>query len=120
VTAFHDRDKTADTLLKVIDAEIDALIAAPPDSATLARAKTKMRAALYGFLEESSGLGKLNLLASFALFDNDPNKINALDDGFASITAAQIQKTAKEYLRRENRTIYTIIPGAKDTPASGQ
>jgi predicted Zn-dependent peptidase len=120
VTAFHDRDKKADTLLKVIDAEIDALSAAPPDSATLARAKTKMRAALYGFLEENSGLGKLNLLASFALFDNDPNKINALDDGFASITAQQIQKTAKEFLRRENRTIYTIIPGAKDTPANGQ
>jgi zinc protease len=120
VTAFHDRDKRADTLLKVMDAEIDALSAAPPDSATLARAKTKMRAALYGFLEEFSGLGKLNLLASFALFDNDPNKINALDDGFASITAEQIQKTAKEFLRRENRTIYTIIPGAKDTPATGQ
>jgi zinc protease len=120
VTAFHDRNKSADTLLKVMDAEIDALSAAPLDSATLTRAKTKMRAALYGFLEENSGLGKLNLLASFALFDNDPNKINALDDGFASITADQIQKTARAYLRRENRTVYTIIPGAKDTPASEQ
>lgn len=120
VTAYHDRDKSADTLLKVMDAEIDALSTAPLDSATLTRAKTKMRAALYGFIEENSGLGKLNLLASFALFDNDPNKINALDDGFASITAEQIQKTAQAYLRRENRTVYTIIPGAKDTPASGQ
>jgi len=120
VTAYHDRNKSADTLLKVMDAEIDALSTTPLDSATLTRAKTKMRAALYGFIEENSGLGKLNLLASFALFDNDPNKINALDDGFASITAEQIQKTAQAYLRRENRTVYTIIPGAKDTPASGQ
>ena len=120
VTAFHDRDKKSDLLLSVMDAQIDSLAAAPVDSATLARAKTKMRSALYGFVEENSGLGKLNLLASFALFDNDPNKINALDDGFAGITAAQIQKTAQTYLRRENRTVYTVLPGAKDAPAGGQ
>jgi zinc protease len=54
------------------------------------------------------------------LFDNDPNKINGLDDGFAAITAAQIQKTAQTYLRKENRTVYTIVPGAKDAPAGGQ
>jgi predicted Zn-dependent peptidase len=120
VSVFHDRAKPSDALLSVMDAEIDSLSTIPVDSATLARAKTKMRSALYGYVEENSGLGKLNLLASFALFDNDPNKINSLDDGFAAVTAAQIQKTAREYLRKENRTVYTIVPGAKDTPAAGQ
>ena len=120
VTVFHDRDKKPDTLLGVMDAEIDSLTAVPVDSATLARAKTKMRSALYGYVEENAGLGRLNLLASFALFDNDPNKINVLDDGFAAITAAQILKTAHAYLKKENRTVYTIAPGAKDTPTGGQ
>ena len=119
VQVFHDRDKKPDSLLTVMDQEIESVRSAPVDSATLARAKTKMRSALYGYVEENAGLGKLNLLASFALFDDDPGKINLLDAGFASVTAAQIQKTAQEFLRRENRTIYTIVPGAKDTPAGG-
>ncbi|HEX3867802.1 MAG TPA: pitrilysin family protein, partial [Gemmatimonadaceae bacterium] len=120
VTAFHDRDKPSDALLRVMDAEIDSLTTTPLDSATLARAKTKMRSALYGYVEENAGLGRLNLLASFALFDDNPDKINELDDGFAAVTAGQIQKTAQAYLRKENRTVYTIVPGAKDAPAAGQ
>jgi predicted Zn-dependent peptidase len=119
VSVFHDRDKTPDILLRVIDAEIDSLATVPLDSATLARAKTKMRSALYGDVEDESGLGRLDMLASFALFDNDPTKINQLDDGFAAITTAQIQKTAQAFLKRENRTVYTIVPGARDAPGSG-
>lgn len=112
-TVYYDRDKTSDTLLKVMDKEIEALRTTPVDSATLARAKTKLRSSLYGIAEDFSGLGKLDLLASFALFDNDPAKINTLEDSFAAITPAQILKTAQEYLRPENRTVYTIVPGAK-------
>ncbi len=113
VSVFHDKTSTADSLLKVIDSEVESLRTAPVDSATLARAKIKMRSSLYAIAEEFVGLGKLDLLASFALFDNDPAKINTLEDSFASVTAEQIQKTATEFLRRENRTIYTIVPGAK-------
>ena len=80
VSVYHDRDKKPDSLLTVMDAEIESLRSTPVDSATLARAKTKMRSALYGIVEEFSGLGKLDLLASFALFDNDPQKINTLED----------------------------------------
>jgi predicted Zn-dependent peptidase len=72
-----------------------------------------MRSALYAIAEEFVGLGKLDLLASFALFDNDPAKINTLEEEFAAVTAEQIQKTAQEYLRPDNRTVYTIVPGAK-------
>jgi len=119
VAVYHDRDKTADSLLKVLDVEIESLRTTPVDSATLARARTKMRSSLYSIVEEFSGLGKLDLLASFALFDSDPAKINALEDGFAAVTPDQIMKTAAEYLRPGNRTIYTVVPGASDRPASG-
>jgi predicted Zn-dependent peptidase len=118
VAVYHDRDKSADSLLKVMDTEIETLRTTPVDSATLARAKTKMRSSLYSIVEEFSGLGKLDLLASFALFDNDPSKINTLEDGIANVTADQILKTAQEYLRQENRTVYTVVPGAKDAAAS--
>ena len=114
VSVYHDRDKKPDSLITVMDAEIESLRSTPVDSATLARAKTKMRSALYGIVEEFSGLGKLDLLASFALFDNDPKRINTLEGEIAKVTAEQIQRTAQEYLRKENRTIYTIVPGAKE------
>ena len=117
VAVYHDRDKSADSLMKVVDAEIEALRSTPVDSATLARAKTKMRSSLYSIVEELAGLGKLDLLASFALFDDDPSKINTLEDEIAKINAEQIMKTAQEYLRRENRTVYTVVPGARATAA---
>jgi predicted Zn-dependent peptidase len=76
-----------------------------------------MRSQLYSTVEEFSGLGKLDLLAAFALFDDDPSKINTLEDGFATVTPEQIMKTAQEWLRPTNRTIYTVVAGATDRPA---
>ncbi len=116
VAVYHDKGVSSDSLLKVIDTEIESLRTTPVDSATLARARTKMRSSLYSIVDEFSGLGKLDLLASFALFDNDPARFNRLESEFAKVTPDQILKTAQEYLRKENRTVYTIIPGAKDAP----
>ena len=118
LAVFHDKDKSADSLLKVIDAEIVSLQSTPVDSATLDRARTKMRSQLYSIVEEFSGLGKLDLLASFALFDNDPLKFNSLEDGFAAVTPEQIMKTAQEWLRTTNRTVYTVVAGASDRPSA--
>ena len=59
------------------------------------------------------GFGRANLLASFALFDNDPGRINRLEDEFAKVTPEVLQRTAQEYLAPTNRTILTIIPRAK-------
>ena len=119
ISVFHDADKPAAMLLAAIDGEIEALRSRPVDAATLVRAKTKMRSTLYGIVDEQFGLGKLDLLASFALFDNSPARINQLEAGFAAVTPALIQSTAKEFLRPENRTVYTIVAGAK-APAGGR
>ncbi|HVT38447.1 MAG TPA: pitrilysin family protein [Gemmatimonadaceae bacterium] len=118
VSAFHDSDKPAATLVDAIEEEIERLAAKRVDAATLARAKVKMRSVLYGTLDDQFGLGKLDLLASFALFDDDPARINRLEGGFAAVTPALLQKTAQEYLRRDNRTIYTVAPGAKSAPGT--
>ena len=71
----------------------------------------KMRSDLYANLEEFAGFGRANLLAAFALFDDDPGKINQLEDGFEKVTPALLQKTAEEYLRPGNRTVYVVTPG---------
>jgi predicted Zn-dependent peptidase len=87
------------------------------DRATLDRARVKMRSDLYASLEQFAGFGKANLLASFALFDDDPGRINRLEDEFAKVTTAVVQKTAAEYLRPANRTVYLIKPGKTGQPS---
>ena len=57
------------------------------------------------------GFGRADLLASFALFDNDPGRINRLEGELMKVTTEQIQKTAEEYLRSGNRTILTLKAG---------
>lgn len=119
LSLYHDNGVAPDSILTVIDREVEGLIARPVDAATLARARTKLRASLYSIMESFSGFGTLDLLASFALFDNDPARINRLEAEFAKVTPSLIQRTATEYLRRTNRTVYTIVPGAKDQAAGG-
>lgn len=116
---YHDGSVSPDSILATIDREVEALRTRPVDAATLARARTKFRSSLYSTFESFSGLGTLDLLASFALFDGDPGRINRLEPAFNAVTAELIQQTAREWLRRENRTVYTIIPGAPAAPAGG-
>ena len=78
-----------------------------------------MRSGLYADLEQFAGFGRANLLASFALFDDDPAKINRLEAEFAKVTPALVQKTASEYLRSSNRTVYVITPGKAGAAGKG-
>jgi zinc protease len=116
--AFHDADKPADSLVAAIDAAIAPLRTTLVDQATLDHARVKVRSALYGELEQFAGFGRANLLASFALFDDQPDRINQIEQGFAQVTPALLQRTAQEYLRPTNRTIELIVPGAKSTGGS--
>ena len=79
---FHDTDKTPDAILKVFDAEIENLRTKPVDAATLDLAIVKIRSQLYDDLESLFGFGRADLLASFALFDDDPGRINHLEEEF--------------------------------------
>ena len=117
VSLYHDADVSPDSIVAAVDREVQALVDRPVDPATLARARTKMRASLYDIMESFSGFGTLDLLASFALFDDAPDRANQLEAGFARVTPALIQRTAREYLRAGNRTVYTIVPGARQAAA---
>jgi predicted Zn-dependent peptidase len=54
----------------------------------------------------------VNLLASFALFDDDPSKINNLETSFKKVTPELIRQVAQKYLSPNNRTILIIEPKA--------
>jgi zinc protease len=108
---FHDTNVPSDTLLAAFDGVVEGVRKQGLDQAALDRARVKMRSSLYANLESFVGFGRANLLASFALFDDDPARINRLEEEFAKVTPALVQKTAEEYLRDGNRTVYVITPG---------
>ena len=107
---FHDKDKPADDIIKAFDENVTRLQTTRVDTETLNRARVKMRSSLYSDIESIYGFGRADLLASFALFDDDPHKINRIEAEFAKVTPELIQKTAQEYLRPTNRTVLTVVP----------
>ena len=70
----------------------------------------KMRSNLYDDLGGNFGFGRADLLCSFALFDDDPSRINTLEDEFKKVTPEIVKKTISEYLRKTNRTILVVNP----------
>jgi predicted Zn-dependent peptidase len=102
---FYDKDKSPDEILKVIDAEVEKLRSAPIDKATLDRALVKMRSDLYDTMD---GFGRADLLASLALFYDDPAVINQLEGKLRAVTPELLQKTAREYLAPANRTVLLV------------
>jgi zinc protease len=109
---FHDQGVAADSILDVIDASIEPLRTAALSQAEVDRALVQVRSALYDEIDSTFGFGRADLLASLALFDDDPARINRLEAEYRSVTPELVLRTAQEYLRPTNRTILTIEPGA--------
>ena len=109
----YDNNVSADSIIAVVDREIKKLETQGVNQQMLDLALVKMRSSFYDQISQLYGFGKADLLASFALFDNDPNRINKLESEFKKVTPALMQKTIREYLRPTNRTILTINPQAK-------
>jgi predicted Zn-dependent peptidase len=47
----------------------------------------------------------MHLLACFTLFDDEPQLVNTILDGFLDVTREEIQAAAMKYLRPEKRAI---------------
>lgn len=108
----HSAAQSPDTILADIDAVVEDLRTNLVSKDELARALTKLRSARYDLVGDGNRLGLVNLLASFALFDDDPTRVNRIGQEFAVVTPELIRKTARDYLRSTNRSVITLIPGA--------
>jgi predicted Zn-dependent peptidase len=108
VDLIHDEKFTAREILAASDKVINQMQTQPVGQKDIDRAIVKLRSGFYDTLQQFGGVGRADLLACFALFDNDPNKINQIEANFRKVTPALIQKTAKEYLRNTNRTIVIL------------
>ncbi|PYY02513.1 MAG: insulinase family protein [Acidobacteria bacterium] len=109
---YHDNNVKDEDILAAIDSVIEPLRTKPVDQKTLDRALVKIRSDFYDQVSQFNGFGRADMLASFALFDDNPQRINDIESQFRKVTPTLIQKTAQEYLRPTNRTILTIEPKA--------
>ena len=106
---IYDSTVTADSIIEQFN-NVATDLQNGVSTAELQLAKVKMRSNLYDIIAGQFGIGKVDLLASFALFDDAPSRINSLEASFQKVTPDLIQKTAKEYLQPSNRTILIIDP----------
>lgn len=117
VDLIHDDKFTSQEILASTDLVIDQVQNKPVDQATIDRAIVKLRSNLYDTMTQFGGVGRADLLACFALFDDRPENINQIEANFRKVTPALIQNTAKEYLRKTNRTVVILNVEKKDTSA---
>ena len=115
---IHDPNVKPEQILSSVDSVIDDLQSKPIPQKLLDRNLTKMRSSIYSSVAQFGGFGRANMLACFALFDNNPAEINALEEHFRSVTPEIIQRAAREYLRKSNRTVLTVEPGATSPGAA--
>ena len=104
----YDPATKPEAVVKAWDTALQPLRAKPVDQAILERARVKLRSDLYDNIGSVGGFGLADLLASFALFDDNPARINTLVSEFDKVTPELIQKTAQEYLKPENRTVLVL------------
>jgi predicted Zn-dependent peptidase len=109
---IHDPDSDPAAIMADVDAVIERIRTEPVSQEELDRALVKLRSALYDIASSPTRFGLVDLLACFALFDDDPARINRLEAEFAIVTPELIRQTASQYLRPTNRTVLEIHPAA--------
>jgi len=112
-----DPTTSPDTIVKAWDTALAPLRSKPVDKAVLDRARVKLRSDFYDNVGQLGGFGLADLLATFALFDDNPARINTLLSEFDKVTPELILKTAQEYLRPENRTVLVLETKPADAKA---
>jgi zinc protease len=97
-------------VLKAVDEVIGAVQQKGITDEDLRQAKVNLRSGLYDQLEAQGGFGRADLLAAFALYDDDPDRINSVFSELETVTAAEVQAAAKKWLVPANRTSIDRVP----------
>jgi zinc protease len=117
VTGMALPGKALSDLETAIDQEIDRVKTAPIEDWEMEKARTGARRSFVNGL--GSSLNRAVQLSENALFFNDPNRINTAADRIAKVTAADVQRVAKQYLLSTNRSVVLTLP-KPTAPKGGQ
>ncbi len=96
---------------KALFEELTRLQDQPLSDQELRKAKNQLLAAHYRELKTIAG--RANLLGSYELFYGDYRKLYSVEQSVEAVTAADVQRVARQYLTENNRTVATLIPAAK-------
>ena len=93
---------------KVMDAVLEQIKTQPVGAAELEKAKNQQIA---GFiLGRQTVQSKADAIAQYAVLGRDPERINTELDRYLGVTAADIQRVAREYFVPQRRTVLVIEP----------
>jgi len=107
--------KTLQEAESLISEEISQIIAAPVTEQELTRVKTSARRSAINVRQ--SALNRAVTLANDASIYNDPNRINTQTDKIFAVSAADVQRVARAYLKNDNRILIETTPAK---PPAGQ
>jgi zinc protease len=94
--------------------ELKRLREAPPAADEMERAKRNVKAGLFAQLESVGGFGgKADQLNYYEMRAQDPGHFAKNLEATLAVTAEQVQKTAEQYLRDDQRVVVTILPQEK-------
>jgi predicted Zn-dependent peptidase len=108
-------DKTADQIIASIESVLDDVRKNGITAAELAQAKTTMRSAFLDDME-AGGMplfGRANLLGVFALFDDNPGRINTILGELDKVTLEDVKGAANRWFVPTNRTSIDSRPAGK-------
>jgi predicted Zn-dependent peptidase len=63
-----------------------------------------------------SSLSRAIILGQYAVYYNEPSLINTIEEKYARVTKADLQRVARTYLKETNRTVITTVPKPKQPP----
>jgi zinc protease len=115
-SAYPLPGKTAEEAEQVLLDELERLIQGPIPDRELQKAKNQIEAEFI-FAQDSvhklaAMLGRYGTVANWRLLDG-------FVDGVRTVTAADVQRVAKQYLTRDNRTVAILIPVKPGTAPAG-
>jgi predicted Zn-dependent peptidase len=105
--------KTLANLETAIDAEIERVKTEPIADWEIEKARTSARRAFVSSL--GSSLSKAIQLSQDALYYDQPNRLNTREERMARVTAADVQRVARQYLVKTGRTVVLTVPKAAAT-----
>jgi predicted Zn-dependent peptidase len=100
--------KPVEDLEAALDVEVERIKSSPIAAWEIDKARNTLRRQMVANL--GSSLSRAVQLAENALMFNDPGRINTAYERLAKVTAADLQRVAKQYLARENRTVVVTRP----------
>ncbi len=111
-------NQSLDEVEKLIDAEIEAIKATPPTKEEIERAVNGVESQFIFRIQ--TVLGKADQMNSNATFMGNPDTFQKQLNAYRNVTAADIQRVAKEYLTKD-KLVMTFVKGSNQgAPGAGR